>query len=105
MSFGFSFQELKGLHASVWILKDYCLKNWAAGNPSYLVFDEFFVSDITDAMILGPDGRMLISVTVLSCRPPRIFLQMIFIVSSVKRGGFFTGDELINQNTRVVNVD
>ncbi len=69
-----------------------------------ICFDEFFVSDITDAMILGTlmeelFGHGIVLVATSNIIPDRLYHN------GLQRARFLPAIELINQNTRVVNVD
>jgi cell division protein ZapE len=69
-----------------------------------ICFDEFFVSDITDAMILGTLMEELFSHGIVLVATSNIIPDRLYY-NGLQRARFLPAIELINQNTRVVNVD
>ena len=69
-----------------------------------ICFDEFFVSDITDAMILGTLMEELFSHGIVLVATSNIIPDRLYH-NGLQRARFLPAIELINQNTRVVNVD
>jgi cell division protein ZapE len=69
-----------------------------------ICFDEFFVSDITDAMILGTLMEELFSHGIVLVATSNIIPDKLYH-NGLQRSRFLPAIELINQNTRVVNVD
>jgi cell division protein ZapE len=69
-----------------------------------ICFDEFFVSDITDAMILGTLMEELFSHGIVLVATSNIIPDELYR-NGLQRARFLPAIELINQNTRVVNVD
>lgn len=75
-----------------------------AKETKVICFDEFFVSDITDAMILGTlmeelFGHGIVLVATSNIVPDDLYRN------GLQRARFLPAIELINQNTRIVNVD
>lgn len=75
-----------------------------ASEAKVICFDEFFVSDITDAMILGTlmeemFARGIVLVATSNIIPDELYRN------GLQRSRFLPAIELINQNTQVVNVD
>ena len=69
-----------------------------------ICFDEFFVSDITDAMILGTLMEELFSHGIVLVATSNIVPDELYR-NGLQRSRFLPAIELINQNTRIVNVD
>lgn len=75
-----------------------------ANEARIICFDEFFVSDITDAMILGTlmeelFGKGIVLVATSNIIPDDLYRN------GLQRARFLPAIELLNQNTRIVNVD
>ncbi|WP_026375863.1 cell division protein ZapE [Aestuariibacter salexigens] len=95
-------QEMKSLQNQQDPLKIVAKK--LASETRVICFDEFFVSDITDAMILGTlmeelFGHGIVLVATSNIIPDELYRN------GLQRARFLPAIELINQNTRVVNVD
>lgn len=75
-----------------------------AAETRVICFDEFFVSDITDAMILGTLMQELFSHGIVLVATSNIIPDELYR-NGLQRARFLPAIELINQNTRVVNVD
>jgi cell division protein ZapE len=75
-----------------------------AKETQVICFDEFFVSDITDAMILGTLMQELFGHGIVLVATSNILPDHLY-KNGLQRARFLPAIELINQNTRVVNVD
>ena len=75
-----------------------------AKEAKVICFDEFFVSDITDAMILGTLMQELFARGICLVATSNIIPDELYR-NGLQRARFLPAIELINQNTRVVNVD
>lgn len=95
-------QELKGLDGQSDPLKIIAAK--LAKETRVICFDEFFVSDITDAMILGTLFEYLFGHGIVLVATSNIIPDELYR-NGLQRARFLPAIELINQNTRVVNVD
>jgi cell division protein ZapE len=95
-------QEMKTLEGQSDPLKT--IAKTFARETKVICFDEFFVSDITDAMILGTlmeelFGHGIVLVATSNIVPDDLYRN------GLQRARFLPAIELINQNTRIVNVD
>lgn len=75
-----------------------------AKETKVICFDEFFVSDITDAMILGTLMEELFARGICLVATSNIVPDDLYR-NGLQRARFLPAIELINQNCRVVNVD
>ncbi|MEH6551404.1 MAG: cell division protein ZapE [Pseudomonadales bacterium] len=75
-----------------------------AGDLRVICFDEFFVSDITDAMILSGLFQELFSHGVILVATSNIVPDGLY-KNGLQRARFMPAIALINQHTEVVNVD
>ncbi len=75
-----------------------------AKEAKIICFDEFFVSDITDAMILGTLMEELFARGIVLVATSNIVPDELYR-NGLQRARFLPAIELLNQNTRVVNVD
>ena len=75
-----------------------------ANEARVICFDEFFVSDITDAMILGTLMENLFAQGIVLVATSNIVPDELYR-NGLQRARFLPAIELINQNTRIVNVD
>jgi cell division protein ZapE len=95
-------QELKTLSGQSDPLKTIAQK--FAKETRVICFDEFFVSDITDAMILGTLMEELFGHGIVLVATSNIIPDDLYR-NGLQRSRFLPAIELINQNTRIVNVD
>lgn len=95
-------QELKPLAGQSDPLKTIAAK--LAKEARVICFDEFFVSDITDAMILGKLFEYLFGHGIVLVATSNIIPDELYR-NGLQRARFLPAIDLINQNTRVVNVD
>lgn len=95
-------QELKTLGGEPDPLK--IIAKTFAKETKVICFDEFFVSDITDAMILGTLMEELFSHGIVLVATSNIVPDELYR-NGLQRARFLPAIELINQNTRIVNVD
>ncbi|CED62084.1 ATPase, AFG1 family [Moritella viscosa] len=95
-------QELKGLAQQKDPLKVIAKK--LANETRVICFDEFFVSDITDAMILGTLFEELFSHQVILVATSNIIPDELYR-NGLQRARFLPAIHLINQNCDIINVD
>ncbi|MDM7861848.1 cell division protein ZapE [Alteromonas sp. ASW11-36] len=95
-------QELKPLAGQSDPLKLIAAK--LAEEARVICFDEFFVSDITDAMILGTLFEYLFGHGIVLVATSNIIPDELYR-NGLQRARFLPAIDLINQNTRVINVD
>jgi len=95
-------QELKGLTGQSDPLK--IIAKRFAQESCIICFDEFFVSDITDAMILGTLFEELFSHNVTLVATSNIIPDELYR-NGLQRERFLPAIKLINQHTDIVNVD
>ncbi|GAA0860200.1 cell division protein ZapE [Aliiglaciecola litoralis] len=75
-----------------------------AKEAKVICFDEFFVSDITDAMILGTLMQELFARGICLVATSNIIPDELY-KNGLQRSRFLPAIELLNQNCRIVNVD
>ena len=95
-------QELKGLTGQSDPLKIIAKK--FASETRIICFDEFFVSDITDAMILGSRFEELFAHQVILVATSNIIPDELYR-NGLQRERFLPAIKLINEYTEIVNVD
>ncbi|NQY49110.1 MAG: cell division protein ZapE [Colwellia sp.] len=95
-------QELKGLTGQSDPLKIIAKK--FADETQIICFDEFFVSDITDAMILGTLFEELFAHNVTLVATSNIIPDELYR-NGLQRERFLPAIKLINEHTLIVNVD
>ena len=95
-------QELKGLSGQSDPLKIIAKK--FADETQIICFDEFFVSDITDAMILGTLFEELFAHNVTLVATSNIIPDELYR-NGLQRERFLPAIKLINKHTIIVNVD
>ena len=95
-------QELKGLTGQSDPLKIIAKK--FASETRIICFDEFFVSDITDAMILGTLFEELFSHNVTLVATSNIIPNELYR-NGLQRERFLPAIKLINEHTDIINVD
>ena len=95
-------QELKGLTGQSDPLKIIAKK--FADETQIICFDEFFVSDITDAMILGTLFEELFAHNVTLVATSNIIPDELYR-NGLQRERFLPAIRLINEHTLIVNVD
>lgn len=95
-------QELKGLSGQSDPLKIIAKK--FADETQIICFDEFFVSDITDAMILGTLFEELFAHNVTLVATSNIIPDELYR-NGLQRERFLPAIRLINEHTLIVNVD
>jgi cell division protein ZapE len=95
-------EELKLLSGQQDPLKS--IANKLAKETRIICFDEFFVSDITDAMILGTLMEELFSKGIVLVATSNIVPDDLY-KNGLQRARFLPAIKLINENTRVINVD
>jgi cell division protein ZapE len=95
-------QELKGLTGQSDPLKLIAKK--FADETCIICFDEFFVSDITDAMILGTLFEELFAHNVTLVATSNIIPDELYR-NGLQRDRFLPAIKLINEHTDIVNVD
>ena len=94
--------ELKGLAGKSDPLK--IIADKFAAETCIICFDEFFVSDITDAMILGMLFEELFARNVTLVATSNIIPDELYR-NGLQRARFLPAIKLINEHTEVVNVD
>ncbi|WP_394172713.1 cell division protein ZapE [Thalassotalea litorea] len=95
-------QEMKALSGQAEPLK--IIADKFASETRIICFDEFFVSDITDAMILGTLFEYLFANNVTLVATSNIIPDDLYR-NGLQRARFLPAIKLINEHTEVVNVD
>jgi cell division protein ZapE len=95
-------QELKGLEQQKNPLK--IVAKRFADEAKIICFDEFFVSDITDAMILGTLFEELFAHQVILVATSNIIPDELYR-NGLQRNRFLPTIALINKNCEIINVD
>lgn len=95
-------EELKGLDGQTDPLGIIAEK--IAGETQVICFDEFFVSDITDAMILGTLFEFLFEQGIILVATSNIIPDELYR-NGLQRARFLPAIALLNKHTDVVNVD
>jgi len=95
-------QELKTLAGQSDPLK--IIAKRFADETCIICFDEFFVSDITDAMILGTLFEELFSHNVILVATSNIIPDELYR-NGLQRARFLPAIKLLNEHTEIVNVD
>lgn len=95
-------EELKALDGQTDPLKIIAKK--IAIETQVICFDEFFVSDITDAMILGTLFEFLFHEGIILVATSNIIPDELY-KNGLQRARFLPAIALLNQHTEVVNVD
>lgn len=75
-----------------------------AGEARVICFDEFFVSDITDAMLLGTLMEELFALEIVLVATSNIIPDELYR-NGLQRARFLPAIALLNQHTKVLNVD
>jgi len=75
-----------------------------AGEARVICFDEFFVSDIADAMLLGKLFELLFSKNVILVATSNVEPDNLYL-NGLQRQRFLPAIKILKQNTKIVNVD
>jgi len=75
-----------------------------ANEARVICFDEFFVSDITDAMILGRLFELLFSLNVTLVATSNVEPDNLYL-NGLQRKQFLPAIQSLKRNTRIVNID